>query len=90
MKYYTIKMYDYCTMQMKHIWISNHYKSIACSLANPFTPEDKGSHMTAMVCFSVSGDAIKPMIILPGIKNIPQNLSEYDCFWNKNKKNKMA
>lgn len=28
------------------------YRSIACGLANPVTPEDKGSHMTVMVCFS--------------------------------------
>lgn len=54
------------------------YRSIACGLANPVTPEDKGSHMTAMVCFSSSGDVIKPMIILPGIKNVPQNLNEYE------------
>lgn len=54
------------------------YKSIACGLANPVTPEDKGSHMTAMVYFSASGDVIKPMIILPGIKKVPQNLNEYE------------
>lgn len=54
------------------------YKAIACRMANPVSPEDKGSHMTSMVCFSASGDTIKPMIILSGIKNVPKNLVEFD------------
>ena len=54
------------------------YIAIACGMAKPVSPEDKDSHMTSIVCFFASGDTIKPMIILPGIKNVPKNLPGFE------------
>ena len=59
---------------------SKKFKVLCSALGRPITPdEDHEEHYTGIFPFNAAGEKLKATIIIPGIKNFPDELQGIDC-----------
>ena len=59
---------------------SKKFKVLCAEYGRPITPdEEHEDHYTGLFPFNAAGDKLKATIIMPGIKNLPDELQSMDC-----------
>ena len=59
------------------ISFKKNYKVIQCGNYIPVVQKEEANHLTGMICFNATGTVITPMIILPSLSNIPDELINF-------------